>query len=93
MTTLLKTRSKRDLWLLAFRQRSLWLRALKFGFTAGLLQALVNQGDVWYRHAVSTSVIMKTIASPLIGLTLVLLTSAGTWVQDHYEGVNVNYER
>jgi len=92
MTAPVKTRSRRDLWLLAFRQRSLWLRALKFGFTAGMLQALVNQGDVWYRHAASTGVIMKTIASPLIGLTLVFLTSAGTWVQDHEE-MNVNYER
>jgi len=79
------TTNKRELWTLAFRQRCLWMRAVKFGFSAGLLQALVNQGDVWWRHAVSPSVVMKTMASPLIGLTLVFLTSASTWVQDHSE--------
>ncbi len=79
------TTNRRELWQLAFRQRCLWMRAVKFGFTAGLLQAVVNQGDVWWRHAVSSGVVAKTIASPLIGLTLVFLTSAGTWVQDHSE--------
>ncbi|MBC8096961.1 MAG: hypothetical protein H7Y43_14230 [Akkermansiaceae bacterium] len=76
---------KRDLWLLALRQPSIWARAFKFGFTAGLLQAAVNQGDLWLRHAVGPAVIIKTIVSPLIGLTLVLLTSAATWVQKSVE--------
>ena len=77
--------SKRVLWLLAFRQRALWLRAVKFGFTAGLLQAAVNQGDFWFRHAVSPAIVLKTIVSPVIGFTLVFLTSAGTWVQRSLE--------
>ena len=76
---------KRALWLLALRQRSVWLRALKFGFTAGLLQAAVNQGDFWLRHAVGPAVVAKTIVSPLIGFTLVLFTSAATWVQKSLE--------
>lgn len=33
---------KRELWLLALRQQSVWGRAFKFGFTVGLLQAVVN---------------------------------------------------
>ena len=83
--------SKRDVWLLALRQPAIWLRALKFGFTAGLLQAAVNQGDLWLRHAATPLVIVKTIVSPLIGLTLVLLTSAATWVQKSLE--EKSYER
>ena len=77
--------NKRALWLLALRQRSVVLRALKFGFTAGLLQAAVNQGDLWLHHAASPVVVVKTIVSPLIGFTLVLFTSAATWVQKSVE--------
>jgi hypothetical protein len=77
--------AKRQLWLLAIRQPAIWSRAFKFGFTAGLLQAAVNQGDLWLRHAVGPAVVIKTIVSPLIGLTLVLFTSAATWVQKSIE--------
>ena len=76
---------KRTLWLLALRQRSVWVRAFKFGFSVGVLQAVVNQGDHWWHHAVSTGVVVKTIVSPLIGFTLVLFTSAATWVQKSLE--------
>ena len=76
---------KRTLWLIALRERSVWARAVKFGFTAGLLQALVNQGDHWWRQDFGADVVMKTIVSPLIGLTLVLYTSAATWVQKTLE--------
>ena len=79
---------KRELWLLALRQRSVWVRAFKFGFTVGLLQAVVNQGDHWWRHEVGAVVVVKTIVSPLIGLTLVLFTSAATWVQKTLEQNN-----
>jgi hypothetical protein len=79
------TVNKRDLWWLALRQPSLWSRAFKFGFSAGLLQAVVNQGDLWWRHLVTGTVILKTVVSPLIGMTLVLLTSAATWVQKSIE--------
>jgi len=76
---------KRTLWLLALRERGVWSRAVKFGFTAGLLQAAVNQGDHWWRHEVGAGVVVKTIISPLIGLMLVLFTSAATWVQKTLE--------
>lgn len=76
---------KRTLWLLALRERSVWARAIKFGLTAGLLQAAVNQGDHWLQHKVGPGVVVKTIVSPLIGLTLVLFTSAATWVQKTLE--------
>lgn len=79
------SRSRSVLWRQALRQRVVWLRALKLGFTTGCLQAAVNQGDVWLRHAVTPEVLAKTIASPLIGFTLVLVAAAETWVQKSSE--------
>jgi hypothetical protein len=77
--------SRSGLWKQAFQQRAVWLRALKLGFTTGCVQAAVNQGDVWLRHAVTTEVIAKTIVSPLIGFILVLVAAAETWVQKSSE--------
>jgi hypothetical protein len=72
---------RRRLWKLALRQRSVWLRAVKFGLTVGLLQTLINQGDHWFNGQVDQRVVLKSIVSPLIGFTLVLITAAQTWVQ------------
>ena len=76
---------KRVLWRQAFAQRSVRLRALKLGFTTGLLQAAVNQGDRWLGHTVDQTVILKTIVSPLIGFMLVLFSAAATWVERSVE--------
>ena len=73
--------NRRELWRQALGQRSVWLRALKLGFTTGLLQAVVNQGDVWLHHAQTLETVAKTVISPLIGFTLVLEAAAETWVQ------------
>ena len=73
--------ARRALWRQAFRQRSVWLRAVKLGLTAGFLQASINQGDHWLRGEFSPSVVIKSIVSPLIGFTLVLVSAAETWVQ------------
>ena len=73
--------NRRELWRQALSQSSVWLRALKLGFTTGLLQAAVNQGDRWLAHSVDHTVIIKTIVSPLIGFTLVLFSAAATWVE------------
>lgn len=72
---------RRELWRQALSQSSVWLRALKLGFTTGLLQAAVNQGDHWLAGSVDHTVIIKTIVSPLIGFTLVLFSAAATWVE------------
>ena len=82
------TSDRRALWTLALRQRSVWLRALKLGLTAGLLQATINQGDRWWSRAVDRTVLFKSIASPLIGFTLVLVSAAQTWVQRSLEQNN-----
>jgi hypothetical protein len=73
--------NRRELWRQAFAQRSVWMRAVKLGLTTGLLQASINQGDHWLGHTVDGRVIVKTIVSPLIGFTLVLVSAAETWVQ------------
>jgi len=71
---------RQSLWGQAFRQRSVWLRAVRLGLSVGFLQAVVNQGDHWVAGAVDGTVLLKTIVSPLIGFTLVLLSAAETWV-------------
>ena len=77
--------NRRELWRQALGQSSVWLRALKLGFTTGLLQAVVNQGDRWLAHSVDQAVILKTIVSPVIGFTLVLFSAAATWVERSFE--------
>ena len=73
--------SNRALWRQAFAQRSVWLRALKLGLTVGLLQATINQGDRWLSHSIDKTVLVKSVVSPLIGFTLVLVSAAQTWVE------------
>lgn len=75
------TVSRRALWAQAFRQRSVWLRAVRLGLSVGFLQAVVNQGDHWMIGAVDGTVLLKSIVSPLIGFALVLVSAAETWVQ------------
>ena len=73
--------SRRALWAQAFRQRSVWLRAVRLGLSVGFLQAVVNQGDHWMSGSVDGTVLLKSIVSPLIGFALVLVSAAETWVQ------------
>lgn len=72
--------SRRALWAQAFRQRSVWLRAVRLGLSVGFLQAVVNQGDHWMNGSVDGTVLLKSIVSPLIGFALVLVSAAETWV-------------
>jgi hypothetical protein len=72
---------RRSPWREAFCQRSVWLRALRLGTPVGVLQAVINQGDVWLHHQQTLETVIKTVASPVIGTTLVLVSAAATWVQ------------
>lgn len=80
MSLSLPSNDRRALWSQAFRQPSVWLRAVRLGLSVGFLQAVVNQGDHWLSGAVDRTVIVKSIISPLIGFTLVLVSAAETWV-------------
>jgi hypothetical protein len=73
--------NRRVLWRHALQQRSVWWRAVKLGLTVGFLQATINQGDHWLRGEIDRAVIIKSVVSPLIGFTLVLVSAAETWVQ------------
>ena len=73
--------NRRALWRQAFCERSVWLRAVRLGLSVGLLQAAVNQGDHWLRGDFNHVVVIKSIVSPLIGFSLVLVSAAETWVQ------------
>jgi hypothetical protein len=72
---------QRSLWREAFCQRSVWLRALRLGTPVGMLQSVINQGDVWLHHQQTLETVIKTVASPAISTTLVLVSAAATWVQ------------
>lgn len=75
-----------ELWRKALLQGSVWKRALRLGLTAGLLQATINQGDAWARGAVSPTVVLKSVVSPLVGFLLVLVASAATCVENFRKG-------
>jgi hypothetical protein len=51
------------------------------GLPIGCLQALINQGDLWWRHQADGVVVAKTILSPLVTFSVALISAAGTWVE------------
>jgi hypothetical protein len=69
------------LWLTALQQRSVWARGLKLGLSVGILQAIINQGDVWIAHAETTGTIVKTVVSPLVTFGVALVSAAATCVE------------
>ena len=57
--------NRRMIWRRALSRRSVWLRAVRMGLTVGLLQAAINQGDVWARGAVTAGVAKKVMRADL----------------------------
>jgi hypothetical protein len=55
-----------------------WRKAAPIGLAVGLLQAAVNQGDHWLRHEIDSTIIIKTILSPLIALCLAVVSAAAS---------------
>jgi hypothetical protein len=68
-------------WRAALAQRAVWSRAALFGLPIGCLQAVINQGDVWWHHHADGLTLAKTIISPLVTFTVALLSAAATWVE------------
>jgi hypothetical protein len=58
-----------------------WRRAAPIGLSVGLFQAVLNQGDHWLHHHVTAGVIVKTVLSPLITLSVALLSAASTHIR------------
>ena len=73
--------SNLQLWLSAFQQRSVWARGAKLGLSVGVLQAIINQGDVWLDHAETAGTVVKTIISPLVTFAVALVSAAATCVE------------
>ncbi len=56
----------------------IWGRAATLGLSVGLLQVAINQGDAWLGHQVTRGVIIKSILSPLVTLSVALISAART---------------
>jgi hypothetical protein len=69
------------LWRAAFSQRLVWTRAATIGLPVGFLQALINQGDVWWSHEADGLTLVKTVVSPLVTFSVALASAAATWVE------------
>lgn len=56
----------------------IWGRAAALGLSVGMLQVVINQGDAWLGHKVTRAVIVKSILSPLVTLSVALISAART---------------
>ncbi len=65
----------------AFSQAAVWRRAAVVGLPIGILQAVINQGDVWLRHEQTAGTVVKTVISPLVTFSVALISAAGVWVE------------
>jgi hypothetical protein len=72
---------RKQLWCDALSNREVWWRACKLGFSVGFLQAIINHGDYWLNQAVSPSVAVKTLLTPLITFSVALVSAAATHVE------------
>lgn len=78
-------------WRRALASRSLWRRAFCVALPVGLVQVLVNQGDVWARHfvegaAAAPSLVVKTLASPLITVSVSVVSAVLEFVDREKRG-------
>ncbi len=79
-----------SLWMQALRQASVWRRAAVVGLPIGVLQAVINQGDVWLRHEQTAGTVIKTLVSPLVTFSVALISAAGVWVEQRRSSTAVN---
>lgn len=70
-----------ELWKQALTHWGVWKRSLVIGLTVGGIQVVVNQGDHWLHWRVDGVVIVKTLITPLIGLSVALFSAAGAFVE------------
>ncbi len=69
------TADKKRLWLEALSNPGVWKRVCQLGLSVSLLQAVINQGDIWLGHAVSRLVVVKTVLTPLVTLAVALISA------------------
>jgi hypothetical protein len=78
------------LWRRAIASPAIWRRALVVALPVGVMQVAVNQGDVWVRHLfhggqAGPSLLVKTLASPLITVTVAVVSAALEFVHRERE--------
>lgn len=71
------------IWRQALTHWGVWRRSLVIGLTVGVLQVIVNQGDHWLRLQVDVVIVIKTLITPLIGISVALFSAAGAYVELH----------
>lgn len=70
--------SRAPSWFSVLAARRVWLRAATISAPVALLQVAINQGDHWLRGAVTAGVVIKSIATPLVTLSVALASAAAT---------------
>jgi hypothetical protein len=55
-----------------------WKRAACYGLPAGMIQAVLNQGDYWLAGQVTAVVAVKSMMSPLVGFGVAYLAAVTT---------------
>ncbi len=68
------------LWKDALRASEVWRRSLRISVIVGTLQVLINQGDAWFDGGVTVSVVIKTIATPLVTFSVAFYAAASTYM-------------
>jgi len=79
-------------WRRALASPSLWRRAFLVALPVGFAQVAVNQGDIWIRcltegSTAAASVVVKTVASPLITVTVSVISAALEFVEREKRGI------
>ena len=69
------------LWNEALTSWSVSRRSLVIGLVVGSVQIVVNQGDVWVRLQINSTLILKTLVTPMIAISVALFSSAGAYVE------------
>jgi hypothetical protein len=77
-------------WICALSDRSLWCRAAVMGFVIGALQVAVNQGDHWWHWELSTMVLAKTVATPVITFLVSLFSGAASHAAGLHSGATTS---
>lgn len=78
-------------WRRALASPSLWRRAFLVALPVGVMQVVVNQGDVWARclfqgASAAPSLVLKTLASPLITVSVSVLSAVLEFMEREKRG-------
>lgn len=65
----------------ALREPAVWWRAARLGLLVGFIQVALNQGDHWVKGEITRIIMLKSAASILVAILVVLLASASTRVE------------